>query len=489
MSPPTGNLDAALARHDEGIRPSAWVYTKRPDLEGFRMKQRPYQKGGVHLPIEFAATLRALRRAGDYRLGPTIAAAHQVGWTYQLLADETGFVIERARQLASRDTQGYDPLPVPAVPAPEARPRPKRPAGAEFTAGDAAALRALDAKGRDRPEFLSALENHWTRGVSRARLAEVLGLDEYKVGSLITMHQKTVERAEFGRPLSREEAARAKQLENEAYARSKAWMVQEKAQGRQRAAQEERDAYYHRMFVEERMVKLAALHLRALEGHPGKGKRWWVQCRICGRPWHMAENNLRACLHEGAGDPGRPPLPEPETPRLRVSPPPPSAAEMTLTENVGRAAYVIEVDGQWVLRVGRYRSVPPPGSDNLLLHAPLPGPSAEAAEQHLHGQGWTVGPAGWSQPATVAWSGEGGDGFTDGAGVLYAEVFSPVLTEYEVGRDVLGSVARKPEITGRNFLKRHRIPSSATGRDSQGKTWDLYLRAEVEAVRRMKETG
>lgn len=450
-------------------------------------KQRPYQKGGVHLPVEFAATLRALRRTGDFRLGPTIAAAHKAGWTYQLLADETGFAIEQARQLANRDAKGYEPLPVPEVPVPEPRPRPKRPAGARFTPDDAAALRALDAKGRDRPAFLSVLQDHWVRGVPRARLAEVLGLDEYMVGSLITMHQKAVEREEFGRPLSREETARAKQLESEAYADSQAWMTREKAQSRQRVAQEEHDAYYHRMFVEERMVKLVTLHLRALEGHPGKGERWWVQCRTCGRPWHMPEDKLRACPHEGTGDPGHPPLPEPEKPRVKVSPPPPSAAEMTLTKNVGRAAYVIEVDGQWVLLVVRYRSVPQMDSDALLLHAPLPGPSVEAAEEHLRGRGWTTGPAGWSQPLTVAWSGEGGESFTDGAGVLYAEVFSPVLTEYEVGRDVLGSVARKPEVTGRNFLKRHRIPSSATGRDSQGKAWDLYLRAEVEAVRRMKE--
>ncbi|MFF3730869.1 hypothetical protein ACFYXM_11235 [Streptomyces sp. NPDC002476] len=237
---------------------------------------------------------------------------------------------------------------------------------------------------------------------------------------------------------------------------------------------------------------LSEKNLRAIEDIPEPGEPWWVQCKFCGRVWHMPEDRLRACPHKGDGDPGHPPLPEPAKKRtVKASTAPPSADEMTVLPGlVGRHAYLIEDNGRWSLRVSRYAQAPELDSWTLLLHVPLDEPSTEAAEKHLREAGWTITPhreRGWGETRQVRWSEPPQKKWPAGQASLYAEVTSPLLTEYAVGRDVLGSQARKPEITARNFLKRTRTEAAGTGRDAQGRTWDLYLRTEVEAARRMEQ--
>jgi hypothetical protein len=67
-------------------------------------------------------------------------------------------------------------------------------------------------------------------------------------------------------------------------------------------------------------------------------------------------------------------------------------------------------------------------------------------------------------------------------------VSSPtLLTEYAVGRDVLKSTAKKPDIAGRRFIEDAWIPMTGSFRDHRGKTWPVYLRAEVEGAYRVRE--
>ncbi|MEU7322707.1 hypothetical protein ABZ682_19450 [Streptomyces griseoviridis] len=74
--------------------------------------------------------------------------------------------------------------------------------------------------------------------------------------------------------------------------------------------------------VSFRTRRLTTKNLRALEPHPGvMGVRWWVECKYCGRQWHMMEDNLRACPHKGTGDEGAPPPPVKPAPKKRVRKP------------------------------------------------------------------------------------------------------------------------------------------------------------------------
>ncbi|MFJ1900475.1 hypothetical protein [Streptomyces sp. NPDC088115] len=239
---------------------------------------------------------------------------------------------------------------------------------------------------------------------------------------------------------------------------------------------------YYKVLVEVRTEKLQTKNLRALEALPGvEGELWWVQCKFCNRVWHMRSDKLRACPHKGAGDPGHPPLPAPAARKQKApSAPPPAVADMTVQGRVDRHAYVVEVDGQWDLRVSRYPNVPEIGSSHCLFHALLPEGSPEAAEEQLRASGWEISGE-WSRPHRLGWVSGSFVRYAEVSGFLYAEVKSPLLTEYVIAQDILGSVARKPELTAQRFLKRHHIDSAADG-IRQGTTWPLYFQAEVEAA-------
>ncbi|MFE9252884.1 hypothetical protein [Streptomyces sp. NPDC007088] len=448
-----------------------------------------YQSGGFRLPLEFVATLRALYRAGDSQLAPTLAAAHEAGWTYRILGSAIGLTGNRIMQIVRKNHTGTA-FPVPALPPRNPRPHSKRRPAAELKPGQVEGLLVVAAEAEgDHGALRAAVHDHWARGVPRARLAEVLEIDELTVETYLAEQREVVEET-FRRPPSRDEVARAEQVERQLYAQlSEATKAKAKADkiARVREGKAAKRPLPAPSLRPKRLATLATKNLRPLEGYPGEGKRWWVQCKFCDRIWHMPVERLRACPHKGTGDPGHPPLPVVKR-RVETSPAPPPVAEMSITDHIGRIAYVVVVDGQWGLRVTQYPGVPQLGSHRMLLYAPLPGPSANVAEERLRDKGWTVGPDGWAKPVTLGWSVEGGmERFADAeAGSLHARVFSPLLTVYEVGRDMLGSQARKPEVTGGNFLKRHKIQSAATGHVGQ-RSWDLYHRAEIEAVLRMQE--
>jgi hypothetical protein len=253
---------------------------------------------------------------------------------------------------------------------------------------------------------------------------------------------------------------------------------------RKRAAEEAAARQYRNAVLTVRRHKLATKNLLAMEAYPGEGERWWVMCRYCHRMWHMPEDDLRACPHKGDSDPGHPALPESVKPKpkrpAKPTPEPPAVEEMTLLPGmVGRHAYLVEADGRWSVRVGRYAEVPGLDDWTLLLHAPLAEPTPEAAEEQLRAAGWAVDSRGWRDALRVEWAAVHAS--------RYAEVTSPLLTEYAVGRDVLGSQALKPDSLARTFVKRTRTEPAGQGRDSQGRVWPLYWRAEVEAARRIEQ--
>ncbi|MFE9461732.1 hypothetical protein [Streptomyces californicus] len=74
--------------------------------------------------------------------------------------------------------------------------------------------------------------------------------------------------------------------------------------------------------VAVRTRALSTKNLRALEPHPGiEGTLWWVECKHCGRKWHMKEDHLRACPHKGSGDAGAPLPPAKPVPKKRTRKP------------------------------------------------------------------------------------------------------------------------------------------------------------------------
>jgi hypothetical protein len=102
-----------------------------------------------------------------------------------------------------------------------------------------------------------------------------------------------------------------------------------KERQRQQRAEEAAEQRFRDALLAVRMRTLGTKNLRALEDHPGvEGERWWVECKFCGRKWHMLEDKLRACPHKGTGDEGAPPSPEP-TPRRRAKPNRPASSEET----------------------------------------------------------------------------------------------------------------------------------------------------------------
>ncbi|MFE2045717.1 hypothetical protein ACFXAZ_33340 [Streptomyces sp. NPDC059477] len=91
-----------------------------------------------------------------------------------------------------------------------------------------------------------------------------------------------------------------------------------KARERQQRDEAAADKAYRDWLVSLRTPKLATKNLRALEPHPGEeGVRWWVECKFCGRQWHMLEDKLRACPHKGTGDEGAPTPPASTAPKRR----------------------------------------------------------------------------------------------------------------------------------------------------------------------------
>jgi hypothetical protein len=90
-----------------------------------------------------------------------------------------------------------------------------------------------------------------------------------------------------------------------------------KERQRERRADEAANKQFLDALLAVRTRTLGTKNLRALEDHPGvEGELWWVECKYCGRKWHIPEDKLRACPHKGTGDEGAPPSPEP-TPKRR----------------------------------------------------------------------------------------------------------------------------------------------------------------------------
>ncbi|MGW2845393.1 hypothetical protein ACWC5G_10555, partial [Streptomyces sp. NPDC001274] len=88
---------------------------------------------------------------------------------------------------------------------------------------------------------------------------------------------------------------------------------------RQRKIEETLEKEYYDALVVVRTGNLETKNLRAREPHPrAEGAPWWVECRYCGRTWHMKEDRLRACPHKGTGDEGAPPPPVKPAPKKRV---------------------------------------------------------------------------------------------------------------------------------------------------------------------------
>lgn len=92
-----------------------------------------------------------------------------------------------------------------------------------------------------------------------------------------------------------------------------------KERERQRRTDEAADKRFLDALLAVRTRTLGTKNLRALEDHPGvEGELWWVECKYCGRKWHMREDKLRACPHKGTGDEGAPPSPPKTTPKRRT---------------------------------------------------------------------------------------------------------------------------------------------------------------------------
>jgi hypothetical protein len=90
-------------------------------------------------------------------------------------------------------------------------------------------------------------------------------------------------------------------------------------QHKQRRADEASAQRYLDALLAVRVRTLGTKNLRALEDHPGgEGELWWVECKYCGRTWHMREDQLRACPHKGTGDAGAPPSPAKPAPKRRA---------------------------------------------------------------------------------------------------------------------------------------------------------------------------
>ncbi|MFI1562185.1 hypothetical protein ACH4ZX_03825 [Streptomyces sp. NPDC020490] len=105
-----------------------------------------------------------------------------------------------------------------------------------------------------------------------------------------------------------------------------------KQRERQQRAAEAAEKQFLDALLAVRTRTLGTKNLRALEAHPGvEGALWWVECKYCGRKWHMREDKLKACPHKGTGDEGAPPSQPKPTPKGSAKVERPAGGEETTT--------------------------------------------------------------------------------------------------------------------------------------------------------------
>lgn len=438
-------------------------------------------KNKAQLPADFARTLRDLYTSRDPRLGPTIKAAQAKGWAYALLGSALELTAVRARQIGLKET-GHEPVNVPE-PAPGApgdiidKPRlsPEQIDLLRSLRDDAFSLESGSKRAdrlRAEEELDDALAEQWLRGVSFQDLADELNFSD----------PSPVQRRVF--------QAQARNVEA-ATTISKATIRE-----RERERRDEEIAYknYFDALLAVRTSTLRTKNLRALEDLPGvDGELWRVQCKFCNRVWRMPSDKLRACPHKGAGDGGMPPAPRPAPAKRSPATPPPPVEEMTL-HVAGRPAQPADLprryallfrarNGQWAVAV---QSSQHPHDDYYddMLRSPLAyfasylgvGDDApvEEAVQQLGATGWAVTDTTWHADPLTKWG---------AMQLLTAQVTSPLVTEYVIGREILGSEGQAPHLLARNHLKRRRIRPVGMCHDSKGKKWRVYYRAECANAR------
>jgi hypothetical protein len=148
----------------------------------------PRQNNGAALPADFARTLRELYASGDPRLGPTMKAANEHGWTFALLGSALELTGNRARQISMKNA-GNEPVadipePVPGAPTTADEPSRLTPEETELLRAlcdDAFSLKA-GIKPADRlqaeEKLDDALAEQWLRGVPFQHLADELNFPD-----------------------------------------------------------------------------------------------------------------------------------------------------------------------------------------------------------------------------------------------------------------------------------------------------------------------
>ena len=272
------------------------------------MLSSPVQAGGVHLPPGFINILWTLHQTRDPRLGSTIRAAHEAGWTYNVLGHAMKLTGHRAGQLSRKAKPEYGPVPgIPAVPVvPPSAPTPRPPARG-LTSEEIDELRGLYydyAARRDK------IAEHWTRGAPKAHLAEVLGVSAKQIGYYLDSARwaairreeqriaRSIERRLVPLPKIPPNSERDKEISDKA--KAKAFN-----EGRRAAAK-----------------LLQGRNLRKLEDWPGADQKWWVECTWCLRRWHTDSSNPVECRHRGKGSPNPPKRTKRTKPRVTPGSPP-----------------------------------------------------------------------------------------------------------------------------------------------------------------------
>lgn len=165
----------------------------------------PYQRGGVRLPDDFAATLHALRQEKDPRLAATLKAAKEAGWSPTLLGHVLGVSGTRIAQLIKAgEGKEHGPIPpIPAIPAPTPTKTAKRPPKIELTADEGDQLRAmhwsaLGKQGVTFDEFHAAVFDHWQRGAPMKHLAEILRCGTNQIQMYVAYARSNARKKEYG---------------------------------------------------------------------------------------------------------------------------------------------------------------------------------------------------------------------------------------------------------------------------------------------------
>lgn len=259
--------------------------------------------------------------------------------------------------------------------------------------------------------------------------------------------------------------------------------AEERARQKQAAEAAERRAADHLAY---RNSQLKTKNLRALEPLPDEdGALWLVACKYCNRTWQMPEDRLRACPHKGAG--GGVYNPEPTKSPAQPSTQPPAVDDMTPVASLETRRYAVlklRFGHRWTLAVSPDQfllNVNAPSYQQSMhqsLNAEMPETAVRQAEQLLREAGWAV-------------DGEWAETF-DSAGAAYrwvAVTTEEVVTAYVLGREILKSESQKPDVPAKAFAKRAGLRRAGTMRDSQDRTWSVYLRAEAEGARRLEEAA